>query len=111
MAYITVSFMEQLYQEHSVRIGPTIVVSPILPLDAEVFSVVKQGDVDALRRLLAEGQATLSTRDQYGRCLLNVRYIQLECYLKRANHESMHLTLGNLTYASFLLTMGRKLIS
>ena len=70
--FITVSFLEQVYRSRSLFIGPTINVPPILPSDAELFSVIELGDLDALKRLLAERKATLSTRDQDGRRLLNV---------------------------------------
>ena len=95
--YVTISYIEQLYQDRATKIGPSILLSPVLPKDAEVFCAVRNGNLDALKRLLVDRKATLSTRDQDGRCLLNVCSLQ---YI---------LPLGNLNYISTLLaTRGLK---
>ena len=76
-ANISVSFIDEIYRSHSMRLGPTIIVSPILANNAEVFSVISEGNLNAFRRLIAEGAAVLSARDQDGRCLLNACSNQL----------------------------------
>jgi hypothetical protein len=55
-------------------LNPVISVGKTLPNDSVVFKIVRHGDVDRLRRLLAESQVTLRDRDTRGTPLLHVRY-------------------------------------
>jgi hypothetical protein len=54
-------------------LNPVISVGKTLPFDSPVFNIVESGDVDQLRRLLAERQCTLRDRDINGTPLLHVR--------------------------------------
>lgn len=54
-------------------LNPVISVGKILPCDSEVFTVVRNGDVDKLRHLLAERRCTLRDRDANGTPYLHVR--------------------------------------
>ena len=71
-AFVSFYFIDRLYSNYSTRISPMIVMSPILPSNADVFSAIERGDMNKLIQLLREGKAHLSTKDQFGRCLLNV---------------------------------------
>lgn len=54
-------------------LNPVISVGKTLPRNSLVFTIVESGDVDQLRRLLAERQSTLRDRDTNGTPLLHVR--------------------------------------
>lgn len=51
---------------------PTVSFSAILPNGSEVFRKVKNGDLDGLRQMLAEGTASLSDCNERGNSLLTV---------------------------------------
>ncbi|KAF2012943.1 hypothetical protein BU24DRAFT_465291 [Aaosphaeria arxii CBS 175.79] len=51
-------------------LNPVISIGKTLPLDSPVFDIVREGDVDSLKRLLEERQCSLRDRDIYGTPLL-----------------------------------------
>jgi hypothetical protein len=59
--------------------NPIISVGKTLPRDSLVFTVVRNGDVDQLRRLLGERRFTLRDRDINGTPLLHVRDCLVTC--------------------------------
>ncbi len=70
---VSVSFQQRLTHEGSLLGKPTISFSATLPDNSEVFLRVRNGDMEGLVKLLAEGAASLTDRDSKGRSLLNVR--------------------------------------
>ncbi|KAJ4370621.1 hypothetical protein N0V83_005142 [Neocucurbitaria cava] len=54
-------------------LNPVISIGQMLPDDSLLFDIVATGDVDMLKRLLAQRQCTLWDRDSYGTPLLHVR--------------------------------------
>ena len=73
MINISISFIQELYANRSLTIGPILIISCTLTEDAEVFTVIKNGDLDALMQLLQHGEVKLGSRDPDGRSLLNAR--------------------------------------
>jgi hypothetical protein len=69
-------------------LNPVISVGKTLPDDSVVFEIVKNGDVDRLRRLLAESQVTLRDGDTYVTPSLHVRYCSIPC-------NNLSLTISN----------------
>lgn len=63
-------------------ISPAISVGKILRNDSPIFTIVKRGDVNELKRLLMRREGTLRDRDSRGTPLLHVRdshYLQVNC--------------------------------
>ena len=56
--------------------------------DAEIFSVILDGNLERLKHLPQTGEARLSTRDPEGRCLLSVR-VFYSIPVERPNEISM----------------------
>lgn len=81
---ISVSFQQRLTHQGSLLGKPTISFSAILPDNSEVFLRIKDGDLEGLLQLLAQGAASLTDRDPEGRSLLNVRISVLILHLKEA---------------------------
>jgi hypothetical protein len=54
-------------------LNPIISIGKTIPCDSLVFEIVRSGDVDALKRLLAERRCTLRDRNTNGTPLLHVR--------------------------------------
>ena len=69
----SVSFQQRSTFEGSLLGKPRIFFSATLPEDSEVFLRIKNGDMEGLLKLFAEGAAALSDRDSRGRSLLYVR--------------------------------------
>ena len=70
-------------EEHSgfASLNPSISVGKTLPNDSPIFGIVMDGDVDQLKRLLAQRKCTLRDRDSFGTPLLHVRktkYVQVK---------------------------------
>ena len=70
--HVSVSFLQEIYAGRSLTIGPIISVSNIVREDAEVFAVIRRGDLLKLMQMLDAREIALTTRDRSGRCLLNV---------------------------------------
>jgi len=58
-------------------LNPIISIGNILPNYSEIFTIVRCGDVDQLRHLLATRQFTLRDRDAFGTPLLHVGNLTL----------------------------------
>ena len=77
---IAVNFRQRLLYEGSFLKKPALSISALLPHDSEVFHLIEEGDLSGLIRLLSLGEASLTDRDQMGRCLLHVSINQtLQC--------------------------------
>ena len=72
---ISVAFMQEIYAKRSLTFAPRVIVSPTIPADAEVFSLISKGDLEAFKQLLANKEVTMSMRDPCGRSLLNVLHL------------------------------------
>ena len=69
----SISFQQRSTFEGSLLGKPTISFSATLPNDSEVFLRIKDGDMEGLLKLFAEGTAAPTDRDAQGCSLLNVR--------------------------------------
>jgi hypothetical protein len=50
-----------------------LAINPVLPSSSQVFQVVEEGDLQELREMLQNGEASLRDTDEGGRSLLFVR--------------------------------------
>lgn len=57
-------------------VHPSISVGKTLPKDSPILGIVMDGDVDQLKRLLAQRKCTLRDRDSFGTPLLHVRKLE-----------------------------------
>ena len=69
---IAVNFHQRLLYEGSFLKKPALSISALLPHDSEVFHLIEEGNLSGLVQLLSLGEASLTDRDQQGRCLLHV---------------------------------------
>ena len=73
---IAALFHQKAFDGDSLLRKPNILVSVILPDDAEAFDFIRDGDLDGLIESLNSKRTRLSDRDRKGRCLLNVSIIE-----------------------------------
>ncbi|KAK0512253.1 hypothetical protein JMJ35_005381 [Cladonia borealis] len=78
--HIAVKILQTNSYEGSFLKKPALSVSALLPLDAEPFRLIEEGDLNGLKRLLGLRQAFLTDRDLEGRSLLSyaMHFAQLD---------------------------------
>ena len=59
----------------STTLCPSLTVSPVVPVDSEVFVAVQGGDIIKLETLFGEGKASPRDCDHNGRSLLGVSFM------------------------------------
>ena len=69
---IAIFLQQRMLHEGSFLYRPLLSISALLPSNSEVFSLVSEGNVPGLIKLLSSRDASLNDRDLSGRSLLNV---------------------------------------
>ena len=69
---LVASTLQQEISRCSVYSISRLCVNRVLPADSYVFDVVREGQLDELKRMLREGEASIRDHDEYGASLLFV---------------------------------------
>ena len=71
---IRASFAQKKMASGSFSSLPTISFHAVIPDNSKVFQLIKEGNLDGLRRMLQDGQTSLTDCDTCGRSLLWVKF-------------------------------------
>lgn len=69
-------FVQQVLSQGTLSISPVLSFHAIIPDDSKVFQLIKHGDLQGLKQILQDGEASLTDRDTLSRSLLGVRQPQ-----------------------------------